>query len=109
MGEPRYQIRDLSSFSGDKNEDPQYFIQKFENFLKYIGLQVTDGEPVENTLTHLGSCLCKDAREWFRNHVGVPRLADNGRNKAKYDQLLSELIQTFHPMEKTKNQLDLSW
>ena len=46
MGEPRYQLRDLPSFSGDKNEDPQFFLHKFENFLRYINLEVTDGEAV---------------------------------------------------------------
>ena len=68
---------------------------------------VADGEAVENALTHLGTCLYKDAREWFRTHVGPPRAVDARRTKAQYDQLISEFIQTFHPMGKTKNQL--SW
>ena len=50
MGEPRYQLRNLPSFSGDKGEDPQYFIHKFENFLRCINLIVADGEAVENAL-----------------------------------------------------------
>ena len=109
MGEPRYQLRDLPSFSGDKNEDPKFFLHKFENFLKYINLVVADGEAVENALQHLGTCLYKDAREWFKTHVGPQRPAANRRTKDQYDQLLAQFIQTFHPMGKTKNQLDLSW
>ena len=31
------------------------------------------------------------------------------RTKAQYDQLIGDFIQTFHPLGKTKNQLDLSW
>ena len=106
--EPKYQFRDLPTFSGDKNEDPQYFIHKFENFLRYIKLAVADGEAVENALTHLGTCLYRDAREWFKTHVGPPRPPAE-RTKAQYDQLIGEFIQTFHPFGKTKIQLDLSW
>ena len=107
--EPKYQFRDLPTFSGDKNEDPQYFIHKFETFLRYINLTVADGQAVENALTHLGTCLYKDAREWFKTHVGPPRPPAERRTKAQYDQLIGDFIQTFHPMGKTKNQLDLSW
>ena len=107
--EPKYQFRDLPTFSGDKNEDPQYFIHKFETFLRYINLTVADGQAVENALTHLGTCLYKDARVWFKTHVGPPRPPAERRTKAQYDQLIGEFIQTFHPMGKTKNQLDLSW
>ena len=39
----------------------------------------------------------------------LQRAVDARRTKAQYDQLISEFIQTFHPMGKTKNQLDLSW
>ena len=45
--EPKYQFRDLPTFSGDINEDPQYFIHKFETFLRYINLTVADGQAVE--------------------------------------------------------------
>ena len=107
--EPRYQFRDLPTFSGDINEDPQYFIHKFETFLRYINLTVADGQAVENALTHLGTCLYKDARVWFKTHVGPPRPPAERRTKAQYDQSVGDFIQTFHPMGKTKNQLDLSW
>ena len=107
--EPRYQFRDLPTFSGNINEDPQYFIHKFETFLRYINLTVADGQAVENALTHLGTCLYKDAREWFKTHVGPPRPPAERRTKAQYDQLIGDFIQTFHPLGKTKNQLDLSW
>ena len=53
--------------------------------------------------------MYKDAREWFRTNVGAPRAVDARRTKAQHDQLISEFIQTFHPMGKTKNQFDLSW
>ena len=59
--------------------------------LRYINLTVADGQAVENALTHLGTCLYKDARE--------------RRTKAQYDQLIGEFIQTFHPFGKTKIQL----
>ena len=107
--EPKYQFRDLPTFSADRHEDPQYFIHKFEAFLRYINLTVADGQAVENALTHLGTCLYKDAREWFKTHVGPPRPAAERRTKAQYDQLIGDFIQTFHPLGKTKNQLDLSW
>ena len=107
--EPRYQFRDLPTFSGDINEDPQYFIHKFKTFLRYINLTVADGQAVENALTHLGTCLYKDARVWFKTHVGPPRPPAERRTKAQYDQLIGDFIQTFHPMGKTKNQLGLSW
>ena len=70
---------------------------------------MADGQAVENALTHLGTCLYKDAREWFKTNVGPPRPPAETRTKAQYDQLIGDFIQTFHPMGKTKNQLDLSW
>ena len=109
MGELRINLGNLPSFSSDKNEDPQIFLHKFENFLRHINLDVADGEAVENALQHLGTCLYKDTREWFKTHVSVPRIAPNRRTRAQYDQLLAQFIQTFYPMGKTKNQLDLSW
>ena len=45
----------------------------------------------------------------FKTHVGPPRSPAERRTKAQYDQLIGDFIQTFHPMGKTKNQLDLSW
>ena len=70
---------------------------------------MVDGQAVENALTDLGTCLYKDAREWFKTHVGPPRPPAERMTNAQYDQLISEFIQTFHPFGKTKNQLDLSW
>ena len=69
---PKYQFRDLSTSSGDINEDPQYFIHKFETFLSYINLTVADGQAVENALTHLGTCLYKDAENGLK-HMLVPQ------------------------------------
>ena len=79
--EPKYQFRDLLTFSGDINEDPQNFIHKFETFLRYINLTVADGQAVENALTHLGTCLYKDAREWFKTHVGPPKTTCRKKDK----------------------------
>ena len=79
--EPKYQFRDLPTFSGDINKDPQYFIHKFETFLRYINLTVADGQAVENALTHLGTCLYKDAQRMVQNTCWSSKITCRKKDK----------------------------
>ena len=55
--QPKYQLRDLPKFGGEKTEDPIEFVYQFENFLRYINHEVNDPASVEKALTYLGQCL----------------------------------------------------
>ena len=107
--QPKYQLRDLPKFGGEKTEDPIEFVYQFENFLRYISHEVNDNASVEKALTYLGQCLSSKARDWFQTHVGPPRAADHGRSKAEYDQLLKDFKKCFHPMGRTTEQLEMAW
>ena len=107
--QPKYQLRDLPKFGGEKTEDPIEFVYQFENFLSYISHEVNDNASVEKALTYLGQCLSSKARDWFQTHVGPPRAADHGRSKAEYEQLLKDFKKCFHPMGKTTEQLEMAW
>ena len=107
--QPKYQLRDLPKFGGEKTEDPIEFVYQFENFLRYISHEVNDHASVEKALTYLGQCLSSKARDWFQTHVGPPRAADHGRSKAEYEQLLKDFKKCFHPMGKTTEQLEMAW
>ena len=107
--QPKYQLRDLPKFGGEKTEDPIEFVYQFENFLRYISHEVNNHDSVEKALTYLGQCLSGKARDWFQTHVGPPRAADHGRSKAEYEQLLKDFKKCFHPMGKTTEQLEMAW
>ena len=59
--QPKYQLRDLPKFGGEKTEDPIEFVYQFENFLRYISHEVNDNASVEKALTYLGQCLSSKA------------------------------------------------
>ena len=61
--QPKYQLRDLPKFGGEKTEDPIEFVYQFENFLRYISHEVDDNASVEKALTYLGQCLSSKARD----------------------------------------------
>ena len=107
--QPKYQLRDLPKFGGEKTEDPIEFVYQFENFLRYINHEVNDNASVEKALIYLGQCLFSKARDWFQTHVGPPRAADHGRSKAEYEQLLKDFKKCFHPMGKTTEQFEMAW
>ena len=109
MGEPKNQLRDLPKFSGEKAEDPQEFIYQFKHFLTYINHTVDTPEKAEKALNYLGGCLTLKARDWFQNHVGDPRIAPNLRTVAQYEEILKNFLRAFHPLGKTKEQLEMSW
>ena len=46
--QPKYQLRDLPKFGGEKTEDPIEFVYQFENFLRYINHEVNDNASVES-------------------------------------------------------------
>ena len=107
--QPKYQLRDLPKFGGEKTEDPIEFVYQFENFLRYISHEVNNHDSVEKAPTYLGQCLSGKARDWFQTHVGPPRAADHGRSKAEHEQLLKDFKKCFHPMGKTTEQLEMAW
>ena len=107
--QPKYQLKDLPKFGGEKTEDPIEFVYQFENFLRYISHNVEDPASVEKALTYLGQCLSSKARDWFQTHVGPPRAVEHGRSKAEYEQLLKDFKKCFHPMGKTTEQLEMAW
>ena len=65
--QPKYQLRDLPKFGGEKTEDPIEFVYQFENFLRYISHEVNDPASDEKALTYLGQCLSSKARDWFQS------------------------------------------
>ena len=65
-----------------------------------------DPASVEKALSYLGQCLSSKARDWFQTHVGPPRVVENRRSKAEYEQLLKDFKKCFHPMGKTTEQLE---
>ena len=94
--QPKYQLRDLPKFGGEKTEDPIEFVYQFENFLRYIRHNVEDPASVEKALSYLGQCLSSKARDWFQTHVGPPRTVEYGRSKVEYEQLLKD-FKVFSP------------
>ena len=107
--QPKYQLRDLPKFGGEKTEDPIEFVYQFENFLRYISHEVDDPASVEKALSYLGQCLYSKARDWFQTHVGPPRAVEKRRSKVEYEQLLKDFIKCFHPVGKTTEQLEMAW
>ena len=107
--QPKYKLRDLPKFGGEKTEDPVEFVYQFENCLRYISHNVEDPASVEKALSYLGQCLSSKARDWFQTHVGPPRAVEHGRSKVEYEQLLKDLKKCFHPMGKTTEQREMAW
>ena len=52
----KYELQDLPKFGDDKNKDPFEFMYQFDNFLRYINLNITSPAQVENAIQLFGSC-----------------------------------------------------
>ena len=83
----KYELQDLPKFGDDKNKDPFEFMYQFDNFLRYINLNITSPSKVENAIQLFGSCMHKEARSYFETHIGPTPTNEEG---VKYkEQLLN--------------------
>ena len=72
------ETQDLPKFGDDKNKDPFEFMYQFNNFLRYINLNITSPEKVENAIQLIGSCIHKEARSYFETHIGPTSTNEEG-------------------------------
>ena len=74
----KYELQDLPKFGDDKNEDPFEFMYQFDHFLRYINLNLTSPAKVENAIQLFGSCIHKEARNYFETHIGSTPTNEEG-------------------------------
>ena len=65
----KYELQDLPKFGDDKNKGSCEFMYQFDNFLRYIELNITSPAKVENAIELFGSCMHKEARSCFETHI----------------------------------------
>ena len=54
----KYELQDLPKFGDDKNKDPFEFMYQFDNFLRYINLNITSPAKVKMLFSYLAH-VCK--------------------------------------------------
>ena len=101
----KYELQDLPKFGDDKNKDPFEFMFQFDNFLRYINLNITSPTKVENAIQLFGSCMHKEARSYFETHIGV----EVQRTIAEWNKIKENFIKRFHPLGRTTEQLEFKW
>ena len=106
----KYELQDLPKFGDDKNKDLFEFMYLFDNFLRYINLNITSPAKVENAIKLFGSCTRKEARSYFETHIGPTPTSEEGvevqRSIAEWNQIKENFIKRFHPLGRTTEQLE---
>ena len=74
----KYELQDLPKSGADKNKDPFEFMYQFDNFLRYINLNITSPAKVENAIQLFGSCMHKEARSYFETNIGPTPINEEG-------------------------------
>ena len=109
----KYELQDLPKFGDDKNNDPFEFMYQFDNFLRYINLDITSPAKVENAIQLFGSCMHKEARSYFETHTGPTTTNEEGvevqRTVAEWSKIKENFIKRFHPLGRTTEQLEFKW
>ena len=109
----KYELQDLPKFGDDKNKDPFEFMYQFDNFLRYLNLNITSPAQVENAIQLFGSCMHKEARNYFETHIGTTLTNEEGvkvqRTIAKWNKIKENFVKRFHPLGRTIEQLEFKW
>ena len=74
----KYELQDLPKFGDDKNKDPFEFMYQFDNFFRYINVNITIPAKVENAIQLFDSCMHKEARSYFETHIGQTPTNEEG-------------------------------
>ena len=105
-----YELQDLSKFGDDRNKDPFEFMYHFDNFLRYINLNITSPEKVENAIQLFGSCMHKGARCYFETHIGPTPTNEEGvkvqRTIAEWNKIKENFRKRFDPLAEQLNNLN---
>ena len=107
------ELQDLPKFGDDKNKDPFEFMYQFDNFLRYINLNITSPAKVENATHLFGSCIHKETRSYFETHIGPTPTNEEGvkvqRTISEWNKIKENFIKRFHPLGRTTEQLEFKW
>ena len=83
---------------------------QFDNFLRYINLNITSPAKVENAIQLFGSCMHKEARSYFETHIGQTPTNEEGvkvqRTIAEWNKIKENFVKRFHPLGRTTEQLE---
>ena len=86
---------------------------QFDNFLRYINLNITNPAQVENAIQLFGSCMYKEARSFFETHVGPTPTNEEGvkvkRTIAEGNKIKKNFVKRFHSLGRTTEQLEFKW
>ena len=69
---------------------------QFDNFLRYVNLNITSPAKVENAIQlHVfGSCMHKEARSYFETNIGpTPTNEEGQRTIAEWDKIKENFIE----------------
>ena len=109
----KYELQDLHKFGDDKNKDPFEFMYQFDNFLRYINLNITSPAQVVNAIQLFGSCMHKEARSYFETHIGPTPTNEEGakvqRTIAEWNEIKENFVKRFHLLGRTTEQLEFKW
>ena len=109
----KYELQDLLKFGDNKNKDPFEFMHQFDNFLRYINLNITSPAQVESAIQLFGSCMQKEARSYFETHIGPTPTNEEGvkvqRTIAEWNKIKENFIKRFHLLGRTTEQLEFKW
>ena len=86
---------------------------QFDNFLRYINLNITSSAKVGNAIQLFGSCMHKEARSYFETHIGPTPMNEEGvkvqRTIDEWNKIKGNFIQRFHPLGRTTEQLEFKF
>ena len=86
---------------------------QFDNFLRYINLNITSPAQVENAIQLFGSCMHKEARSYFETLIGPTPRNEEGvkvqRTIAVWNKIKENFVKRFHPLGRTTEQLEFKW
>ena len=109
----KYELQDLPKFGDDKNKDPFEFIYQFDNFLRYINLNITNQQKLKMLFSYLAHACTRKPEAMLKltlvQHQQMKKVLRYKEQLLNGTKLKKTLQKRFHPLGRTTEQLEFKW
>ena len=109
----KYELQDFPKFGDDKIKDPFEFMYQFDNFLRYINLNITSPAEVEMLFSYLAHVCTRKLEAILKltlaQHQQIKKVLKVQRTIAEWNKIKENFVKRFHPLGRTFEQLEFKW
>ena len=108
----KYELQDLPKFGDDKNKDLFEFMYQFDNFLRYINLNLTVQLKLKMLFSYLGHACTRKVEAILKltlaQHQQMKKYKIQ-RTVDEWNKIKENFVKRFHPLGRTTEQLGFKW